>query len=1009
MFHFLDSLKCRSLLCISIILSITEVAFCQSFTVDGINYTIKTVSTVSIAKGKNSSKVVIPDSVEYSDIWYTVSSVESNAFQGCTDITFLSIPSSVTSIATNSFSSCFRIDTLYWSSSVTPSRVTQYCRSSLRCVHLDKKLTRIENNAFSACSLLTSVDIPPEVVYIGSSAFYYCKGLTTISIPQGVETIGNSAFSGCTGLESINLPSRLTTIEIGILSSCTSLTSIDIPSGVTSIGAGAFSKCTSLKTISVPSSVTELGSQAFSNCSNLETVKIEYGLSSIEQNTFDGCSNVKHLYWNTKLSPYYITRYCKYSLESVVLGDSVVKIDNGDFNDCYHLSSVTIPYGITFFNSEAFSGCSSIDTLYWYSGNKNPMGLVEKCHGSLEVVVLGDSVKEIGTWTFKNCTSLKTIRIPSRVTSIGEQAFYNCSSLDSITLPSELTTIGSKAFYQCTSLDSIVIPSKVTSIGGSAFGNCYELSAIILPKGIKSIVGLTFMNCTSLNTITIPEGVESLSCFYGCSNLTTVILPSSLKTIYESAFSGCENLSSIAIPSGVTTIGANAFSGCSALTEIIIPEGVSTIKYNAFENCTSLKTISMASSVTEIGNNVFANCSNVDTLYWNSDLSPYIVSQYCNSNLRIVIFGDSISVIGDEALMNCELITTINIPSGVKNIGSSAFAGCTGLSYMAIPDGVTTIGNSAFSDCNNLNFISIPSTVKSLGNSVFYGDSSIVSITLPSSITEIGYNAFYCCSSLLSVIIYTNSVPLLRDVPYPSIPNNVFSENANGRKVYVFSDLEIQYINTSGWKDYCIDDIEAIPDLTANNAGGGRGNWCTYYNGLADVRMPDDVEIFKASLDGDHVVLTEVNGHVVKRGEGVLLKSPNSSITLLSAPNEFDGDFSENVLKGVDYVTSQEEGKTYYVLSKKGDAFGFYKLDRDVNLGANKAYLTVENANMAPLRSFYSLDGNSGIETGVRVQTVVDNEIWYSIYGVKLNGEPSENGLYIHKGKKVFITDKSVF
>ena len=207
-----------------------------------------------------------------------------------------------------------------------------------------------------------------------------------------------------------------------------------------------------------------------------------------------------------------------------------------------------------------------------------------------------------------------------------------------------------------------------------------------------------------------------------------------------------------------------------------------------------------------------------------------------------------------------------------------------------------------------------------------------------------------------------------------------------------------------GWTDYryALDETHYI---ISNNAGGELGNWCTYYNGLADVRMPDDVEIYKAYVDGDRVVLTGIEGHVVKRGEGVLLKSPNSSITLLSAPNEFEGDFSDNVLKGVDYETAQEEGKTYYVLSKKGDSFGFYKLNPEVNLGANKAYLTVENAHFAPIRSFYGLELNNGIETAISSPIDEGNDEWYSIYGVKLNSEPTENGLYIHNGKKIFIND----
>ena len=75
--------------------------------------------------------------------------------------------------------------------------------SGLTSLKLPSDIRLIGRDAFEGCSGLTSITLPSGVTKIGSSAFYGCSGLTSITLPSGVTEIGKSAFANCSGLTSI--------------------------------------------------------------------------------------------------------------------------------------------------------------------------------------------------------------------------------------------------------------------------------------------------------------------------------------------------------------------------------------------------------------------------------------------------------------------------------------------------------------------------------------------------------------------------------------------------------------------------------------------------------------------------------------------------------------------------------------------------------------------------------------------------------------------------------------
>ena len=214
-----------------------------------------------------SGSVVIPASVTYLAVKYSVTSIGDEAFYDCRGLTSVTIPNSVTSIGDLAFSYC----------------------TGLTSVTIGNSVTSIGDEAFSDCTGLTSVTIGNSVTSIGEWAFAYCSGLTSVTIPNSVTSIGNNAFKGCSSLTSVTIPNSVTSIGNSAFDDCTGLTSVTIGNSVTSIGNSAFAYCTGLTSVTIPNSVTSIGDRAFAYCSGLTSV---YNFSPapqvLESNVFTG-------------------------------------------------------------------------------------------------------------------------------------------------------------------------------------------------------------------------------------------------------------------------------------------------------------------------------------------------------------------------------------------------------------------------------------------------------------------------------------------------------------------------------------------------------------------------------------------------------------------------------------------------------------------------------------------------------------------------------------------------
>lgn len=174
-----------------------------------------------------------------------VTGIGDIAFNGCSNLTEITIPETVTSIGENAFGYC-----------------------GLTEITIPETVTSIKAYVFTNCKSLTSVVLPDNLTSIKMSMFQQCTGLKSITIPESVESIEGTAFFECTGLTGITIPENVTSIGERAFFQCSALTSITIPKNVTSIGANAFNGCDELAEVIMNGETppTLSGNQTFLNC-----------------------------------------------------------------------------------------------------------------------------------------------------------------------------------------------------------------------------------------------------------------------------------------------------------------------------------------------------------------------------------------------------------------------------------------------------------------------------------------------------------------------------------------------------------------------------------------------------------------------------------------------------------------------------------------------------------------------------------------------------------------------
>ena len=313
--------------------------------------------------------------------------------------------------------------------------------------------------------------------------------------------------------------------------------------------------------------------------------------------------------------------------------------------------------------------------------------------------------------------------------------------------------------------------------------------------------------------------------FFGCSELTSIEIPSSVTSIGNFAFSGCSGLTGIEIPSSVTKIGEAAFSGCSRLTSINveagnevydsrdncnaiikkatntliqgckntkIPSSVTSIGYYAFYDCSGLTGIEIPSSVTSIRNFAFWFCSGLKDVYYTGTQEQWNAISFGSGGDASDVFGAYDEDLGQNISIPFTLHCNYSRPKPDVPAAGTSLKEKTGREFKVTEsDGSESKPSVTLTKLSakekKAKKVTIPKTVTvdnveyqvtGIAAKAFKNSKKLQSIVIPDTITEIGASSFEGCKNLKSVTIGKNVT---------SIGKNAFKNCKNLKKITVKS------------------------------------------------------------------------------------------------------------------------------------------------------------------------------------------------------------------------------
>lgn len=616
-----------------------------------------------------------------------------------------------------------------------------------------------------------------------------------------VVSIGNFAFLDKDNLIELNLPNTITRIGPKAFKGCIALGSLGhtftIPSSVTTIESEAFYNC-GFVAGPIPASVTSVGTDAF------------YGTGWL-YNQADGI-----VYINNMVYTYKGTMPASSSL---TVAEGTTRIINDAFKNQENLEAITLPSTLTAVGNYAFNGCNNLTTVIVnattppscpsdaFSNAANCTLLVP--YGQVEVYTAATGWKNFNPINenldapivFENSTR-KSICISRWDTNHdGELSYAEAAAVQSIPNSSVSSSSTTGPFME------LKYFTNLTSIGEKAFFYQNNLTSISIPSNVRTIGNDAFNFCSDLNVVEYASIEAMCNITYGNyfshpmlygkhlyingEEVKEIVVPSNVTSINNYAFLSCDYLKSVTIPSNVTSIGRSIVSN----TSVMIFKNANPITYNDFGAAAYFVPDDAVDTYKAAWTSV------ADKIFGESDynLKSYtITAKESSSALLDAIGGEEYT----SSIFKLKILGTIN-----------------SYDMMIMRNKMTNLRELDLSDA------SIVANSYNYGTGVsennvfpdFLKDKKIDSIVLPNSITSISANAL--SGTNITSIVIPASVTSISDAVFPaSLREVIFAPSSQlrtlgsafkGTELRTFvAPSSLKYIKE--WAFYCCDSLKSV-------------------------------------------------------------------------------------------------------------------------------------------------------------------------------------------------------
>lgn len=518
-------------------------------TINGLNYSLSgTEATVTGAADKNSTKIVIPATVEYKGKTYNVSVIGKNAFHTCTKLEDLVIEDSDTPIAGVWFtnSSGWYVQSIPFQNS--PLKNIYLGRNT--SVHINDKI--YDNLPLCNVGSNVNVTVAGGTTQINTLTFKSVD-MKSVTIGGSVENVYTKTFTGQTNLRKVVLSSGTSAINFVDGDAFP-----DSPLDSVIVHRATF--------LASPTS----NAKGFYNNKNIKHVIC--GTPSIAKHQFY-CPNIETLRILPTCTEVATQTAGPWTLKKLFIDDSDQELTMDMSTNGNVLDSIYIGRSVPEINRKYNSKKLETGPLLLNIPNYLCSG-----HSEIESVTLHNNVRTLGERAFYDCKKLTSIHLPDGITTIGKEAFCGCAELTSINIPSSLEVIPEAMLKNCKKLNGVLtIPTHIKKIGEDAFDYCGYQKMIITDS---------------------PDPLEfgSGSPIYG-TNLEYLYMgrqPARTERGYD-LLSG--NIGTLELGSNVTSIISNFGIGSGKTKHLILSENIKTLTHFMFASCSKLETIRCKSEI----------------------------------------------------------------------------------------------------------------------------------------------------------------------------------------------------------------------------------------------------------------------------------------------------------------------------------------------------------------------------------------------------------------------------